>query len=219
MKVLIINYNRLTLLKYTADWCAVHGLEPIILDNKSDYPQLLEYYTHTPYRVLRLPANYGHTVIWNRPVLQELNIKEDFILTDPDLDFTGIPDDFLKVMQEGLIKYPQYSKCGFSLEINDLPNDEEGNFIKNGPERPYWEKPLDDLYFEANTDTTFALYRYPLGPYGHSAIRTNRPYTVRHRPWYYRSLQLLPEDEKYYYQTARAEFSSGIKRLNLCGRQ
>lgn len=217
MIALIINFNRLTLTINTAQWCESHGLTPIIIDNDSDYIPLLDYYNHTPYQVLRLSQNYGHTVLWNYPVLDKLGIKERFIYTDPDLDFTGVPGDFLDVMNQGLDKYP-VSKCGLSLEINDLPDDKEGNFIRTGPEAPYWKKPLDDLYFDADTDTTFALYRYPLGEYSHSAVRTNRPYTVKHLPWYYRDLSVLSEDEQNYYKTASPVFSSGLKRLNLCGR-
>lgn len=214
MKVLIINFNRLTLTRNTCEWCVEHGLVPIILDNNSDYPPLLDFYNNSPFKVLRLKVNYGHTVIWNYPVLKELGITDRFILTDPDLDFTGVPDDFLKVMNDGLDKYPQFSKCGLSLEINDLPTDEEGLLIRH-IESKYWQFPLDDLYFEADTDTTFALYRQPMGPCGHSAIRTNRPYTVKHLPWHYRDLSELPEDEQNYYKTANAEFSSGLKRLKL----
>ena len=217
MKALIINYNRLTLTINTADWCASHGLTPVIIDNASNYIPLLDYYNHTPYQVLRLSKNWGHKVLWDYPVLQKLGIKERFIYTDPDLDYTGIPDDFLKVLNKGLDKYP-VSKCGFSLEINDLPEDEEGNFIRFGPEAPYWQKPLDDMYFDALTDTTFALYRYPLKEFTYSAVRTNRPYTCRHIPWYYRDYSALPDDERYYYQTAQTEVSSTIKRLRKCGR-
>lgn len=202
MKVLIINFNRLTLPVKLAEWCAARGCEPVFIDNNSTYPPLLEYYERCPFTVMKLSVNFGHTVCWQYPVLKMLDIKERFIMTDPDLDLSGVPDDFLSVMNAGLEKYPRYDKCGLSLEINDLPDNPEGNFIRTGPERPYWEKPLDKQYFHADTDTTFALYRYPLGNYGHSAIRTNRPYTARHIPWYYTDVNLLPEDEQYYYMTA-----------------
>lgn len=202
MYVLIVNFNRITLPLQMASWLSERGCEVIFLDNNSTYQPLLEYYKTTPYRVLRLPANYGHTVLWQYPVLQTLNINERFIYTDPDLDLTGVPDDFLQVMHNGLDKYPAYSKCALSLEINDLPDTEEGNFIRYGPESPYWQKPLDDLYFHADTDTTFAMYRFPIGEYGHSAIRINRPYTCRHIPWYYQKIENLPADEQFYYQTA-----------------
>ena len=202
MKVLVLVYNRLVLPVKLAEWVSERGCEPVFIDNNSDYPPLLEYYKKTPFQVLRLPSNYGHTTLWQYPLLQKLGIKERFIYTDPDLDLTGVPDDFVQVMENGLNKYPQYSKCGLSLEINDLPDTKEGNFIRTGPEAPYWKSPLDDLYFHADTDTTFAMYQYPIGEYGHSAIRINRPYTCRHLPWYYTTFEDLPEDEKHYYKTA-----------------
>lgn len=213
MKCLIINFNRLLLPVKLAEWVAQRGVEPVFIDNNSTYPPLLEYYQSCPFRVLRLVSNYGHTVLWQYPVLETLNIKERFIYTDPDLDLSGVPDDFLEVMNEGLNRYPNYSKCGLSLEINDLPDTEEGNFIRVGPEAPYWNRPLDDLYFHADTDTTFALYQYPIGPYGHSAIRTNRPYTAKHIPWYYTKIEDLPDDEQYYYLTANNSSSHKARFL------
>lgn len=213
MKCLIINFNRLLLPVGLAEWVAKRGIEPVFIDNNSTYPPLLEYYQSCRFRVLRLVSNYGHTVLWQYPVLDVLDIKERFIYTDPDLDLTGVPDDFLEVMNEGLNRYPNYSKCGLSLEINDLPDTEEGNFIRTVPEAPYWNRPLDDMYFHADTDTTFALYQYPIGPYGHSAIRTNRPYTAKHIPWYYTKIEDLPEDEQYYYRTANNSSSHKARFL------
>lgn len=204
--VLIINYNRITLPSKMADWLSARGCNVIFIDNNSEYPSLIEYYKNCNYKVLRLPYNYGHTVIWNYPVLDKLGINGRYILTDPDLDLTGIPDDFLSVLHAGLDKYPQFIKCAFSLEINDLPDNEEGRYLKNGTEAPYWTNPLDPMYFDAITDTTFALYRGRC-EYTHSAIRTNRPYTARHIPWYYTDFNKLPEDEKYYYIKANKSCS------------
>ena len=199
---LIINFNRLTLPVKMAEWLSERGCTPIFIDNKSDYPPLLDYYREEHFQVLRLPANYGHTALWQYPILKELGIVDRFIYTDPDLDLEGVPDDFVEVLNRGLNKYPGYDKCALSLEIKDLPDTHEGRYIKHGPEKPYWDKPLDSMYFHADTDTTIALYRYPIGQYGHSAIRTNRPYTCRHLPWYYASFEDLTEDEQYYYRTA-----------------
>jgi hypothetical protein len=39
------------------------------------------------------------------------------------------------------------------------------------------------------------------------SIRTNRPYTAKHIPWYYENLRDLPEDEQHYFQTANGSFS------------
>jgi hypothetical protein len=216
MIALIINFNRLLLPAATADWCAKHGLDPVFVDNHSDYPPLLEYYYHCPYDVYRLKENRGHKVIASLNLKKTFKITGSYIATDPDLDLSGVPDDFLDVLKHGLKKYPDFRKCGFSLEINDLPDTKEGNFIRNSVEPSYWQKPLNNLYFDAPVDTTFALYRRE--DYGHSlvgkSIRTNRPYTVKHIPWYYTDINLLSEDEQYYYKTANSS-ASGKGRFGL----
>jgi hypothetical protein len=199
-----------------AVWCDTHGLTPIFIDNHSDYAPLLEYYYECPYTTLRLKENHGHTVIWNKEVniLQRLGIvNERYIVSDPDLDLSGIPDDFLTVLNTGLDKYRHIDKCGFSLEINDLPNTEEGNYIRTQVEPRYWRSQYDNMYYNSPVDTTFALYREGVVNYSHSAVRTNRPYTARHVPWYYSDLTLLSKDEQYYYQTANVNSATGKKRL------
>jgi len=198
MKVLIINFNRLTLPMNMANWVAERGCEPVFIDNASDYLPLIQYYNDTPFNVLRMDKNYGHTVIWTQDIVNKLGIAGNYIITDPDLDLTGIPDDFLSVLEEGLRRYPQFNKCGFSLEINDLPNQ-----VTIDWESRYWQKPLDSMYFSADIDTTFALYK--VNRITLSGIRTNRPYTAKHVPWYYDLYDKLPEDELYYYHTQSAD--------------
>jgi len=210
MKVFIINFNRLTLPSKMADWLSVRGCEPIFIDNHSDYPPLLEYYYNCPYIVFRMKENYGHKVIWEQPQFNKFITGGRYIVTDPDLNLSGIPPDFLQVLNEGLDKYPEYDKCGFSLEINDLPDTEEGSLVRNKFEFKYWTSPLDSKYYKADVDTTFALCKQPF--YSHSGIRTNRPYTARHVPWYYKDFESLSEEDKYYFRTAN-ESSSGKKRL------
>ena len=211
MKALIINYNRLTLPLKMADWLHERQIEPVFIDNNSDYPPLLEFYKNSPYQVIRLYSNFGHTVVWNETlsILRRLKINGRYIVTDPDLDLSGVPDDFLEVLNKGLELYP-VDKCALSLEINDLPNSTEGNYIRVH-EAKYWKDALDRQYFRADTDTTFALYR-PGSMYSHLAVRTNRPYTCKHIPWYYTDFELLNDEEKYYFSTAN-DSSSGKARL------
>jgi hypothetical protein len=213
MYALIINYNRLELPVKMADWLSARGINPVFVDNGSDYKPLLKYYKNTRYHVFYLLANWGHTCIWNPElnILGRLGITGRYIVSDPDLDLSSVPENFLDVMNLGLDSYPQFDKCGLSLEINDLPNSEEGNFIRFYEAR-YWQHPLDSHYFEAAVDTTFALYREGVKEYSHSAIRTNRPYTVKHLPWYITDFNLLSDEEKNYFRTAN-ESSSGKKRL------
>ena len=204
MKAFIITYNRLNLPVNMAKFLSDHGIDPVFVDNNSDYKPLLEYYRTTPYEVIRMRENYGYKVVWEQNLLERLGITGNYIVTDPDLDLSGIPYDFLKILEEGLIKYPEYDKCGFSLEINDLP---PTGFCPANYEKQFWEHPLDDTYFKAAVDTTFALYKVPFHSF--KALRTNRPYCCRHRPWYYFKFEDMPQDEQYYFQTCKKSHSMG----------
>lgn len=200
MKVLIINYNRLILPVALADWLYQNGLDPVFIDNSSDYKPLLEYYRHCSYEVVQMNKNYGKSVVWDQGILERLNITGDYIVTDPDLDLSSIPKDFMTVLRIGLTRYPQFDKCGFSLEINDITDQGiyyQGLTIKRW-EHQFWVNPMDSQYFNASIDTTFALYK--TSKFSLNALRTNRPYTARHVPWYYD--QFKSEDEEYYCQTA-----------------
>jgi hypothetical protein len=201
IKALIINYNRISLPVAMATWLSQRQCEPIFVDNNSDYPPLLEYYKTCPFEVIKMDANYVQTVIWHKNILSQLGIKGNYIVTDPDLDLSGVPDDFVEVMEEGLRRYPQYDKCGLSLEINDIPDQ-----VTIDWEMQFWQRPLDPQYFHADIDTTFALYKHPYPSL--NAIRTNRPYTVRHVPWYYMLYDRLPADEMYYYRTQCKEIKA-----------
>jgi hypothetical protein len=211
MKVLIINYNRLLLPVALADWVYKRGCEPIFIDNNSSYLPLMEYYHHCPYMVMHMNRNYGKGVVWNpdTTIFQRLGITGNYIVTDPDLDLSGIPDNFLEVLEEGLARYPAVNKCGFSLEINDITDQNkyfQGLTIQEW-EHQFWINPLDKDYFRASIDTTFALYN--TNKFSLDALRTNRPYTARHVPWYYD--QFKSEDEVYYCQTA-SDQSNIIRR-------
>lgn len=208
MKVFIISYNRLTYLRDMVNWCKEHNLEPVIVDNNSDYPPLLAYYHSKPCQIIMMPKNYGHTVMWHG--LIDLP-DERFIITDPDLDLSGVPDDFLEVLNIGLDRYHEKPKCGLSLEIDDLPGGPEAAYVRQ-IESVFWFHPLDDLFYDAKVDTTFALYRKGIREYTIEGIRVNRPYTARHYSWYYTDFNQLPEDERYYYKTAN-ESASGKERL------
>lgn len=207
MKCLILNYNRVTLPVKMADWCAKHGLVPIFIDNCSDYPPLLEYYKNSSYQVVRLEKRiWGSKFVWSEGILDKLKIVGNYIVTDPDLDLSGVPADFLSVMEAGLKKYPSFTKCGLSLEINDITNENiyfQGKTIK-GWESQYWSNSLDPLYFNAPVDTTFAMYK--VRHFRYEALRINRPYTAKHVPWYYIDIKSLPEDEQYYIETASRTF-------------
>lgn len=197
----IINYNRLTLPKAMADYLAdVPNVKVIIVDNDSTYPPLLEYYEHTPHVVERMGANFGNCVVFHPESYlkdkYDLKNGQRFIVSDPDLDLSGIPTNFLQLLNHGLDKYKWAAKAGFSLRIDDLSEEMRSNVI--GWESGYWT-PLDAQFYGALIDTTFCLCRGFVNDF--KAIRTAPPYIARHVPWYY-TPDNIPEDERYYLETA-----------------
>jgi len=194
-----------------AEWLSERGHEPIIIDNNSCYPPLLEYYERTPYQVHRLNFNGGHRVIWHNNILIDVGITGEYIATDSDLILDGIPDDFVQQLQKGLDRYPEFEKAGFSLDLDRLPDTEAARTVY-GHEIQYWNKPLDDKFFEASVDTTFALYR--TNKFTYKSLRTNKPYCARHVTWEYDRFEDLSDEEKYYYNTANKSYS-GKGRIRI----
>ena len=200
----INNYNRITLTKNTADWLSKYNCIPIIIDNNSTYEPLLDYYNKTEYVVIKLNQNLRSRALWNANILQVLGLENKrYIYTDPDLNYDNIPDNWLEILNNGLNKYSKYSKIGFSLKIEHLKGtNNEFKEKKYKWESQFWIDKLEDLYFSANIDTTFALYREGVVKHTYSAIRTNIPYCAIHIPWEYDDVSLLPKDEIEYLKTA-----------------
>lgn len=208
--VFIINYNRLALPSRMADYLAeCEGVYPVIVDNGSTYPPLLEYYETAPHAVKRLEGNWCSTAIWFCGILDEYDIHERFILTDPDLILDNIPKDWLHLFHLGLDKYPWAQKAGFSLEIDDLPDTQVGRAAR-AHEANSWSVRLDDQFYRALIDTTFCMVRRI---HDMPAVRTARPYTAKHAPWYYTSKDTIPEDELYYMNTAHPQSNFWSKRI------
>ncbi len=199
--IVINNYNRLTFLTRLIESLESRGYRNIhILDNDSTYPPLLEYYEHCPYQVHRLGRNLGYRALW---LCEVYNLVKGsfYVYTDSDIILhEDCPEDFMRVFLQGMKRYPRCMKIGFGLLIDDLPDcfrDKE-KVIRH--ESQFWEKPVDSLFFDAQIDTTFALYRPH--SYGHSdgrhlMMRSGKPYVARHAPWYVDSNN-LSEEEAYY---------------------
>lgn len=214
--IIINNYNRLTWVKTMLEQIArIPNCYPIISDNCSTYEPLLDWYAEKPCEIIVQPSNLGHQGPWLSGLVAERG-KSGYVVTDPDLDISGVPDNVLEIMQEGLNRYSHVIKAGLSLEIDDLPeNDMTVEVIKW--ERQFWRCAHDgkQFYFAA-LDTTFALYR---GNYlvlddrtkqiFLQGLRAYRPYTARHLPWYnhmqdgqiVNAAIPLPSEEEVYYRS------------------
>lgn len=210
--VYIISYNQLSYLRNTIGWLEKYGFRKIvIIDNNSDFDELLEYYKTINYKVIKMKKNYGHLVFLNnfRFIIRR-NIGL-FFLTDPDLMPVdecplNFPDVFIKL----LLIY-DVSKVGFSLKIDDIP---DSYYLKNEViewESQYYKntETYDNISFNfANIDTTFALYlpKFMIASNKlYCGIRTNFPYQIKHLPWY---KDKIDKELNYYLSTKRNDITN-----------
>lgn len=217
----IINRDRFTTLKNMCEYLSqIHEIKIIVVDNDSAYEPLLQWYEENPLGITieRLSQNYGNFVIFSAQTAIEGHTKpdflkkyregeEDYIVTDSDLDLSGVPLDFLDVLKEGRSKYEWTAKVGLSLSIDNLPECERTIDVLNW-ERGNWYHRMDDKrFFKAAVDTTFALTRGDGEPNDFDkCLRTDKPYTAIHVPWTY-TADNVPEDEKFFYSRITNAFS------------
>ncbi len=204
IKVLLINRNLLTTLQHTLNFLRKEPrVEIHILDQESTYPPLLQFYKKISERV-HYSKNEGPYSAWHYRYNQLR--KDYFIVADTDCTYDNVPDDWLDVMLH-TINQPSSPKVGFSLEIDDLPDTDIGKQAYKH-ESKYWENKID-LGWDAHVDTTFALYRANMA-FSYDAIRLDRPYCIKHKPWYL-DKSCIPEEWRYYLDNANGLSTWGSK--------
>jgi hypothetical protein len=155
-------------------------------------------------RVIRLGKNLGHTAIWDAKILEQLGITGPYVWTDPDIvPIRECPPNVLEFFWSALQAYPNKTKVGFGLRIDDLPEHYRFKQEVIVWEAQYWEKCIAPKLYDAPIDTTFALYRAgssykPIN----TALRTGFPYLARHIPWY-ENLDRASDDHVYYLKNAK----------------
>ena len=202
--IIINNYNRLTTLQQLIDSLKSRGYHNIyILDNKSTYPPLLDWYQSAPCEVIYLPANLGFKALWKHKPTRKRFCKDFYIYTDSDIVLDGsCPDDLIQKMYHLMVhKYLYAFKIGPSLRIDDLPDHYARKEEVIKWESRFFKRYLvEDNLYRAPIDTTFALYRPHIGLSRRSYLESYRmgsPYVVKHLPWYENTASLTDE-ERYY---------------------
>lgn len=220
--IYVISFNRLEWLKPLTDRLAViPKTKIIIVDNASTYGPLVEWLADCPYEVVRLKTNAGHRSPWTEKVILSPNDhlraygSDYYAVTDPDLEFSDVPDDLIDRCIEGLTLCPGAVKCGPALRLDDLPSVEESAVqmeLIRRIESNYWTRMLKPPFFAAPIDTTFAVYsiRTPHDAAMRPAagVRIAGPYAVRHLGWYLRKGEPLSDELRYYFEHAHGSASS-----------
>lgn len=212
--IYIISYNRLSYLKNMVSWLQKNNYKNItIIDNNSDYQPLLDYYKKINCKIIKMKKNYGYKVFYkNIKFLLKRNFSL-YVVTDPDLyPIEGCKTDFLEKFVNIMYEFPTFSKVGFSLKIDDIPDTYKAKKDVLISEKRYYSKTVEsNLYdfklFSADLDTTFALNspNYLMKSLlFYKGIRTGRPYTMKHLPWYENEIN---EEQKNYYKTMKSELT------------
>jgi hypothetical protein len=197
---IIINVrDRVEPLKLLVEWLETVGQSNIwFCDNASTYPPLLQYLENTKYKVIRNELNLGHRGPWLSGLVTELGEETAFVVTDPDvIPVETCPRDALDFFHNTLRDFPEVDKVGFSLRIDDIPNHYAHRSDVILWESQFWKDIHPSGFYNAEIDTTFALYRAGEGHQNNRALRSPIPYTAIHYPWYQNSQS--PTAEQTYY--------------------
>ncbi|HET7673318.1 MAG TPA: hypothetical protein VFK11_02280 [Candidatus Saccharimonadales bacterium] len=195
----IICRDRVEPLNKLVEWCEKEGLENIIfIDNDSTYPPLLDYYSRTPYEVIRLNHNVGYLSPWMTGVVDIYAKDKPYIVSDADVVPIDEAHGAVKLFCRLLNDYPEYSKAGFGLKIDDIPESYEPRDYVVAWEKKFWEKEVEKDVYDADIDTTFALWRQNLQHTYGPSLRTGGKYIARHVTWYMNSKH--PSEEMRYYR-------------------
>ncbi|MEO5950647.1 MAG: hypothetical protein ABIQ04_04320 [Candidatus Saccharimonadales bacterium] len=200
--VFIICRDRVTPLKKLVKWLEDENLKNIFfIDNASTYPPLLEYFRNSPYQTIRLNVNAGHTAPWQEGIVQLYAADKPFIVTDPDVIPSQEAHGAVKLFARLLNDHLERIKVGFGLRIDNLPDSYDLKQHVISWEKQFWVSEVETDVYDAETDTTFALYRpgtpYVIGP----ALRTGGVFVAEHEPWYIDSKN-VNDEVKYYREHA-----------------
>nr|WP_321228514.1 glycosyltransferase family 2 protein [uncultured Psychroserpens sp.] len=216
--IIIISFNQLAYLKQLVDFLLEHQYSNIIIiDNKSTYPPLLGYFRTIEKLVVihRLRDNFGHLSFWKNKEIFKQYTKGYYVVTDPDIvPISACPENFLEEFRKLLDKAYDRTKVGFSLKIDDIPDNNPNKEQIRNWESQFWNTKIRSNVFKAEIDTTFALYRpnynYTLINFT-KAWRTDYPIQARHGGWYI-DINNLNEEQQFYIDTANESASWQINQ-------
>src|SRR5690606_15945408 len=100
-------------------------------------------------------------VFFERENLQKKYGQGFYIVTDADVvPNNNLPQDFMKLMICHLkANWEKITKVGFALKINDIPQCNKAKDKVVGWEERFWKNEIASNVYDANIDTTFAIYK------------------------------------------------------------
>ena len=183
----------------------------IIVDNKSTYEPLLEWYNTKPCDII-FTDNLGHTCPWLSGVVNSLN-SEYYIVSDSDMGLDDTPLDTITYLFDKMQEL-KLNKIGLGLN-RDLVLEKHPYYGHiNSYETGRYENSrlVSGVYLDVEIDTTFALYN--ISQHFCGGASTWNPYVAKHYPWYY-SREDVKNDEEFLFYLNNASDSATCKRYLL----
>ena len=211
--------DRLGVMKKLIGWLLDAGYRKIfVLDNRSTYPPLLEYYSvlekDSRIKIIRLKKNFGFKALWLSGILERLKISTPYIYTDPDvIPIERCPKDFVKRLMKLLDENREVRKVGLGLVYEDITFPEK-DYIQETEANLYDGTRVGDDFHFVQIDTTLALYSNVRHYSLRLSLRTSGDLRVYHLPWYF-DYDNLPADEKYYLEHADKNSVTSVKNFLL----
>lgn len=169
-----------------------------VMDTGSTYPPMLEFLSGLSCSVIRFqPSGNPAYALWEFGATQAWKWTGEgwFVYTDCDV-VPDCPEGWMDAFFEALKCHSSFTKLGFGLRIDDLPDHYALKKRVLEWESQFWRDRLNSAWYVAPIDTTLALYR-PGAPAYSVGLRSAPPYVARHLPWYYDSAN--PTEEWLYY--------------------
>ena len=220
--IIIISFNQLFYLKQLVNFLLKRNFTNIVvLDNNSTYDPLLKYFhslkNNKNIKIYMLKKNYGHLAFWKNLNIFNKYSKGYYVVTDADIvPMNSVPENFMKKFIQIIDNNYNINKVGFSLFLEDIPETNINKKYIMTWERQFWGD-LNNKYFLASIDTTFALYRPRFKRKKAreflKGIRMNKPYTARHGGWYIDS-ENLSEEQQFYSKTSNQSNSWSVNKKN-----
>lgn len=177
------------------------GLDVHVIDHESSWPLAVDWVQSLDAPVHYRPNRHPRYLWKERDWLHHMVGSSPYLVTDPDVvPDNGCPQEWTNRLLELLQCYPDRVKVGLGLRIDDIPTYYPHREAVQEWEDRYWTTEMEPGVFDADVDTTLAIYQ-PLDIFSHfelgPALRTGDPYVARHLAWYEVG---EPSDELAYYR-------------------
>jgi hypothetical protein len=204
----VVAFNRIKGLQMAVEFVkrSTIPIELVVLDMGSTWEPYLKYRESLNVKVHSFPFGMGPRDLWVTGELAKLG-NGGFFLSDGDIDYSEVAEDAAQKMIELSEKYPWIPKVGLALRITDLPDDFEGNRLREWGKID-WKVPWAKEVFLTGLDTTTAYYpRREKTFYYRPALRIAGKFQAVHYPWYERA-QNYDDEAKFYTGLASVNISS-----------